>query len=385
MCTANSTLSIGLPSYVPQTVSSYAAAATLATGMYCLSSLYAKYSNPPALTINLDTINAFTCTPIKHTHNTIPWHTVVEQVQEGTIANNTAMQIESNNSVSIAIEKGITAKPEHDTVFLFSRGYAARGSLIGGKPLPDEYQDIVNNGGGLMVGHMCFKDNLITQTPCYVFDYSDTLRYLNIGQSHDVHYLKTAWEEVLRTNPDAKIVAIGDCRGSKTLLEFATQKPNNLKAMVLMAPFISLHELACHIAQNYVPLPYSDKILHALMRYGLPNVNLEHDNLAERLPLIDPKLPIFIAHRLGDTLISYNDIQLLVKALHKNGNAVYLLEITDTSAAHSRLSHLPELQQALNAFYAKYQLPHNSTLAKEGKELLEKAQHTAQAMASENK
>ena len=379
----NTALPMELPSYALHAPSTYIIAATLAAGIYGASRLYTNYSNPPPLTITLESIHALTCTPIQNNtpHKAIPWYTLVEHLQQHTLPQKTIMQVESNDAIAIDLQKGIVAKPAYDTVFLFSRGFATRGGLIRGTPLADRYEDIVNKGGGLMAGHMAIKDNLVTNAPCYSFDYPDTPRYLNLGQTTDLQCLKTTWDEIVRKNPQADIVGIGDCRGSKTLLEFAATQPEHLKALVLMAPFISLQELTRHIASNYLPFPYSDKILHSFMRYTLPNVNTEEDTLAYRLRFINPKMPIFIAHRVNDSVISYKDIKLLVTALQNSGNHdVYLLEIKDESASHSRLSHIPELQRALNAFYARYNLPHNAMLAQEGEMLLQKTKDAAEKM-----
>lgn len=369
-----------LPTYIPQSAGTYALTAAFITGAYYATHWYA---NPSPFTITPDSINLLTCTPIQNNENQEikghHWHTLVERIQQSTMPHKTIMQVESNPAIAIDVQKGITAHPKHDTLFLFSRGFATRGSLISGTPLVDEYEDIVNIGGGLMAAHMAIKDNLVINAPCYSFDYSDTPRYLNLGQSKDVACLRTAYDEIVRKNPHAQIVGIGDCRGSKALLEFATEQPDKLKALVLMAPFISLQELARHIANNYLKFPYSDKLLHNFMHYALPSVNLDQDNLADRLALINPKTPIFIAHRLNDSVISHRDIKLLVNRLRDNKD-VYLLEITNTESPHSRLSHIPELQQALNAFYATYDLPHDLQLAQKGKELLKKAHEAAQAM-----
>lgn len=369
-----------LPTYIPQSASTYALSIAFITSAYYAAHWYA---NPPPFDITLNSINVLTSTPvltnqkIKGDH----WHTLVARMQQDTLPQRTIMQVESNPNLSIDVQKGIIAHPEHKTVFLFSRGFATRGSLISGTPLINEYEDIVNNGGGLMAGHLAIKDNLVINAPCYSFDYPDTPRYLNLGQTKDVTCLRTTYDEIIRKNPHAQIVGIGDCRGSKALLEFATEQPDKLKALVLMAPFVSLQELARHIADNYLKFPYSDKILHNFMRYTLPSVNLDQDDLAERLPLINDKTPIFIAHRIGDSVISHRDIKLLVKRLQRNKD-VYLLEVTDNSVPHSRLSHIPELQQALNAFYARYDLPHDPKLAQEGKELLKKAHDAVRSMVS---
>lgn len=380
---ANNALSMELPTYIPQSASTYALTAAFITSTYYTAYWYA---HPSPFTSTPDSINLFTCTPIQNNKDQgHPWHTLVERIQQGNMPHKTIMQVESNPAIAIDVQKGVTTNPKHNTLFLFSRGFATRGSLISGTPLIDEYEDIVNIGGGLMAGHLAIKDNLVINAPCYSFDYPDTPRYLNLGQDKDVACLRTAYDEITRKNPDAGIVGIGDCRGSKALLEFATEQPDKLKALVLMAPFVSLQELARHIADNYLKFPYSDKILHNFMRYTLPSVNLDQDNLAERLHLIN-HMPIFIAHRIGDSVISHRDIQLLVNRLQNSGNAdVYLLEVTDTDSPHSRLSHIPEVQQALNAFYASYDLPHDPQLAQEGKELLKKAHNAAQSMISKNK
>ena len=141
--------------------------------------------------------------------------------------------------------------------------------LISGTPLPDHYQDIVNNGGGPMAGHMAFKDNLVTQY---------TLLCHLITQIHHAifkHWTslktdtpKTVWEEILRKNPQVGIVGMGDCRGSKALLEFATTQPEQLKALVLMAPFDFITRTHTPHSTQLFAFPYSDKLLLALMRYG---------------------------------------------------------------------------------------------------------------------
>jgi hypothetical protein len=381
---ANSALSMETTAYLPQLPSTYALA-TLITGMYCASYLYTQYANPTRSHAISDTFGLLTCVPMhkdaQQDKESVPWHALVERMQQDTMEQESIVSLDSHDIYQgIQVQKGIVSCPDHSTLCVFSRGYASRGTFLGGKPRIDLYQDVVTQGGGLMGAHMVIKDNLITDVPCYSFDYSDTRSSLNLGQSHDVARLKTVWEEVIDKNPQAKIIGIGDCRGSKTLLEFATEQPAALKALVLMAPFVSLKELAYHIARNYLKFPFADKLLYAVMRLGLPNVDLNADNLADRLPLIDPSVPVFIAHRKNDAIISYNDIKLLVNSLLTNGNPVYLLELADDAASHSRLSHIPEFQQALNAFYARYNAPHNESLAGQGKQALDKAQDAAKAL-----
>lgn len=275
----------------------------------------------------------------------------------------------------VTVCRDIKRLEHHDTFFIASRGYAK--SNI---PAVGDYLELTRDAGAIIEGHMLIKDNLIHNAPCVTFDYPDDPLYFNFGQNLDVSCLQTVWKHVTNKKNNPSIVAIGDCRGGKALLSFATTRPPQLKAMILMSPFISDKDLINQIAKNHIKwLPWSDRILFNFFRFYFPSFDPNQDNLIERIHKIDPSLPIFIGHRKNDFLVSDTIMKKLLQILRKTGNKdLYLLIVSDNNATHSRISPIPELQYAANAFLAAYELPHDPQLAAKGQVLLEKAKMVAQ-------
>ncbi len=90
-------------------------------------------------------------------------------------------------------------------------------------------------------------------------------------------------------------------------------------------------------------------------------------------------MPIFIGHRKHDKLVSEQSMHHLLNTLINNGNKdVYFFVVKDSIATHSRISHMPEIQQAINAFLARYNLPHNKEFAEKGDWWLRQAHSAAQ-------
>ena len=157
----------------------------------------------------------------------------------------------------VIVRKGIAIKPhEHDTVFICSRGYAKRDAVLANDDL-----ELVKKGGGAIAAHMLFKNNIIDDAPCITFDYPDDRAHFNFGQEIDVACLQAVWDATIAAHPNVRIVGIGDCRGAKALLSFATRHPKNLVALVLISPFVTTRDMIEQLAKNYLtPLPKSDTL-----------------------------------------------------------------------------------------------------------------------------
>jgi len=276
---------------------------------------------------------------------------------------------------TVMVRRNLNALEHHNTLFLASRGYAKSNV-----PTLGDYLELTRDAGAVIEGHMLIKDNLIHDAPCITFDYPDDPLYFNFGQTLDVSCLQTVWNHIIHKKNNPSIIAIGDCRGGKALLNFATTRPAQLKAMILMSPFISDKDLIDQIAKNHIKwLPWSNRILFNFFRFYFPSFDPNQDDLIEKIHKIDPALPIFIGHRKNDFLVSNTSLKNLLQMLRKTGNKdLYLLIVSDDNATHSRISPIPDLQYAANAFLAAYELPHNPELAQKGQLLLEQAKVTAQ-------
>jgi pimeloyl-ACP methyl ester carboxylesterase len=279
----------------------------------------------------------------------------------------------ANNPKKITtVQRGIPGNLDHEIIFVSSRGYAKRDV-----PIPGDYLELIKNGGCALSGHMLIKDNIVTDAPCITFDYPDQRNYFSFGQDTDIHCLHTVWEQVTAQYPNANIIGIGDCRGGKTFLELATTRPPNLKALILLSPFVSAWDMSNQLAKNYLGwLPKSGTILHEFFNLYFPNFRPEKDNLMSKVQTIAPDLPIFIGYRHNDYLASLESMHELMRILHTQGNNhIYFVTVSDNHATHSRITPIPELQWAVNAFLARYALPHHKELADLGKPLLEAAHY----------
>lgn len=275
----------------------------------------------------------------------------------------------------VTIHRSLKPLKKYNTFFIASRGYAKSNV-----PVLGDYLELTRDAGAAIEGHMLIKDNLVHDAPCITFDYPDDPRYFNFGQNLDVSCLKTVWHYATRKKDNPSIIAIGDCRGGKALLNFATTRPVQLKAMILMSPFISDKDLIDQIAKNHIKwLPWSNRILFNFFKFYFPSFDPNQDDLIGKIHKIDPALPIFIGHRKNDFLVSDTSMRRLLRELKRAGNKdVYLLVVADDNATHSRISPIAELQYAANAFLAAYDLPHSPYLAQKGQLLLEKARLAAQ-------
>lgn len=270
------------------------------------------------------------------------------------------VHIEINNQL-YTVYRGVQVTPQDTTIFIASRGYAKSN-------IPGTNDNFIQRGACLTEAYRHIYFNIINNAPVVSFDYDDSRTGFSLGQSKEINTLAVVYNTTLAKNPDANIVLIGDCRGAKVALELAIQKPKNLKALILLAPFISARELTAMIARNYLPsqIPFSQTILHYFFKFYFTHYNEKKDTLYQRLKYIPSKLPIFIAHRNNDTLVGMHTISRLHTTLKMDsGNSlVQLLIVNDHSFDHSRLTGNQEVQNGINSFLKKWGLPHHEIVDK---------------------
>ncbi len=302
-------------------------------------------------------------------------------IDQNLIAENAYLTMPSNNSDELShwhVKSGLDIIEENEPIFVYSRGYA--GAKRPAEPAKKERQrglcSIPKRGGGIVVGSQWLKGGIINGT-CVMFDYPDTRNYFDFGLTNDQECLECIYDAV-RAKTD-NIILFGNCRGSKALLTYLSRsRPEDVKAVILDAPFMDLDQFTKEIGKNYgAHLPFSKKITKKIITEWHPTYLQRKDLAMDELKNIPTHIPIFIGHLLEDSLVSDQMIRDMVKILQDSGHIVYLLVIDDKTKSHSRLYQTKPFQQAVNAFLKQYDLPHDARLATEGAAMLGHAYYTA--------
>ncbi len=327
-----------------------------------------RLGKPRKVTPTIANLNTYTLSPIKGVPepvNPLQVRDLTKAIQHHKSPDTASLTIHEKNSTDrikyikgySTITKGVASVSEpYITIVL--RGYARTKNPKNGLP---------QQGGGIVDTYTRLRNNLAF-TPVVAFDLPDERRSFNFGQELDQACIKVVYDEVVAKNPHAKIILTGDCRGSLNALKFATTNPKNLDAIVLLSPFTSAKELTQELSKNYLQNYFgkgSNTLLQNFFQWWFPNYDPAQDNLMEQLDKITGK-KIFIAHRIGDTLVSDETVTNLAEQLNKN-NDLYLALINDTSAKHAKLMQITECQELINAFYERYSMPCNHHLAQLGK------------------
>lgn len=289
--------------------------------------------------INVLTMRAIDALPRGQTAYSI--RTLVHEIYHRGVPRATVLK---SNAGPLIATQGVSITPKDSIVFLFSRGYAKTTQ-------PDTNDNFIQKGAAAKAAHIQFDDGIMPREyPLISFDYDDSRDGFAFGQAHEINTLKTVYYEIVKQNPKASIVLIGDCRGAKVALELATQHPPQLKAMILMAPFISGKELTNNIARGNLYFPLRRQILHNFFRIYFKRYHPKHDTLLQRLHMIGPGLPICLAHRRYDQLVSTATVLKLEEILRHNGNLVDLIITNNAQEPHSKLTGITEIQQAIATF-----------------------------------
>ena len=229
--------------------------------------------------------------------------------------------------------------------------------------------------------------NKIINSPLVTFDYFYDADEFDFGQGINITCLDTIHKQVVANNPKAPLILTGTCIGGKIALEFLSRySSTNVKALILESPFLDVKKVTYNWGKNYtkwVPLldnAAKDKLIQSTLSWYFPQWHM-YENPPANITLIDPVIPIFIAHLHNDAFYSDDDIFQMVAQLRKNGANVYLLVIKDTKLSHGRLNNKKEFTQSINAFLAHYNLPHDQQFASQGKDLLAAAFANAHAQS----
>ncbi len=293
-----------------------------------------------------------------------PIRGVIQQIKNEGVPEKVKIKVrnkcDDTTQLILDLQKGIK-KVDNDVITIFSRGYA--NNCRGRRP---------SKGGGLHTAYVYIRDNIIC-TPCISFDYPEDRRLFNFAQNFDTCCLETVYNEVIKQNPNARIILAGDCIGGLRALRFVAEKdPPQVETLVLESPFTSFKSFTGRIAQVYLK-PYLGRfgapLLRRLFTWYFPNYQASKDNFMEQASKIEGK-NIFIAHRKDDWLVSDESMKELADMLGEKNN-VYFYITDDKTHNHSRIMPLKKVRQAVNAFYKGLHYSHNQPLADEGENLLE--------------
>lgn len=201
--------------------------------------------------------------------------------------------------------------------------------------------------------------NNIIQKPLLACFYNDTYLNANFGQEGDIAPL---FEQCKNCSAEGiRIILAGISRGASTLFTMMHSKPlDNIAAIVAESPYASFNDVVAQ--QTGIELNYL-AIARAKLRYPAYNPAGPHPINPVSNNLI--AIPILLVCSKKDNIVPYTSTVRLAKKLKEQGcRHVYLLIFSE--GEHGFLSYKEEFQQVANAFYMRYALPFNPTLAQEG-------------------
>lgn len=343
-----------------------------------------EFRTPGVFEPTVENLNSLTLTPRVNTE--LPSNNcskLAQRIYQQDIPSASALTINGNN-ICWGAYKGISLSPDENTVFLYSRGIAQNiapqldtNERYVRKPLK-LFSGTPRHGGGMLTAYSWIKHKVING-PVITFDYPDDRNLFDFALSNDSKCLEHLYQELCKQSKE--VVLMGNCRGAKALLNFASTHQNldNVKALFLESPIFSLEEFTNAVAKNYTSwFPFTKSVLPRLFKWCLPNYNPKHEISFDLVKNIPADVPIFIAHLQGDSLCNDDAMRKLISSLKESGHTVYCLVVDCPTLRHARLSRLSVFQKASNAFFKKYGLPHNETLAQEGELYLHCASLSAQ-------
>jgi len=342
-------------------------------GLVGLVGLFHWFRKPEKFTPTLDKLNTVTVRQGRVPQEEAPTLEVaqlVKKIYHGKLPERACVPLPGSDDCAergFLVEKGLKTTANDNTVFIFSRGYA-NGTR------PGANDNFIQRGACATAAYRQSRDYILSDgAPCVLFDYPDRRRVFAFGQRSETDCLRTVYRAVRERNPEANIVLVGNCRGAKTVLDMCADRPENVKAVLLMSPFMSAKDMTHSIARNHLKkMPKSQDVLYGFFKFWFPNYKEEQEPLIyARLQNIDPNLPVLIGHRKDDALISDHQMEALAEHIRGGGNKqIQLFMVEDTRFSHDRLNEVPAFQWAANAFLKRNGMPHYERLAVRGEQLL---------------
>ncbi len=181
-------------------------------------------------------------------------------------------------------------------------------------------------------------------------------------------------------------VLVGVSMGAATIINYVSKNPATIKALVLESPFDRPESIVGFQVEQNSPSWFASSSL-AVGKYAMnwyyPQYNAKGINPSQVIAKINKNIPVFIVHSKKDGLIPVKSSRHLYAKLKKAGHQhVYLLELEDGAHANCCTGKdALKYQQAVHAFYKKYGIPCDESLAASGQAILKTCQPTLKEMA----
>jgi hypothetical protein len=199
----------------------------------------------------------------------------------------------------------------------------------------------------------------------------------DIGQKRCVSHLEKSIESYLQSDEIENIVLYSQCQGTATALNYVSEHPEKIKALILEGAVGSGNRVVHWRAKNILPkvgsmplaewyLPYVAKCI------GLFCYSPDGDQPILSLAEIPTDLLVVIIHAKNDNMTPYTDALGLYYGLRQAGNENVFLIVTD--GGHINLLNRDrdvEKLAALNQIYKMHGLPYDKDLLSSSGEISE--------------
>jgi len=263
-------------------------------------------------------------------------------------------------------------------VYLFSHGLAGskNQAYLYTKTTPKDGQTVTNK-------------RYILDEPLVTFDYPDsTNRFWKVkrsitclGQEHEIAELERHYDSIINNSEteEPHIVIFGISRGASAVVNFlGTDERPAIKAAIVESPFDSFLTVQRHLAKRIFLhwIPGIQAICRGITKIVFPKYASDGLHPIDAVKNIRKDLPILFVCSRQDELVHYLCTVNLYQELRQAGHEhAYILILNH--GAHGHLLHTvvgTAYQNVVHAFYKKYNLPHDETLARHGKSKLAKCQ-----------
>lgn len=313
-----------------------------------LSAFNAKKNRgkPTVLRSNLDSLNPLVFCPTTQPQG--KERTIVKackRIEMGCYQKNDGSHITINNKAynfSCQIPKD-----SKGTICIFASGYSGKfsGSLF-------KYK-----GSGAYAVYRHLRRGFMTDATWISFDGPVSYRKtFNFGQDLDQSCLHEIYTRTVQNNPEAKIIFIGLCKGSTTILNYLNNPVyknsfGNVKAAILESPLISFETCTKKIARSKMPKPFG-KLLPGFFKVAFPNYVWNQPTIYDDASNFPAHIKVFIGCSHYDPVAPYEDARKITASLQRCNIGVELFEQYDKTIKHGHLAKVPLYHQQVASFVA---------------------------------
>jgi hypothetical protein len=222
-------------------------------------------------------------------------------------------------------------------------------------------------------------------TPFFTFNYPDALECLqrgnyketSFGQENEIARLNSAYKkackETHKKHDACEVILFGLSRGASNIVIFVgTHIVDNVKAIILESPYSMMGDVIESILHKFnvgwIPLSYGEYLAELIFRKYKHN-GMRPGDFIENIP---HDIPLLIICSKEDHLVPFTSSINLYKKLVANGHKNAYLFVAE-HGRHAKILQGPDgekYQVIVHAFYKKYNLPHDPSIAAKGEQLL---------------